>query len=73
MLRGDTPLVIECNPRVQGTMVASLATGNNLIWLALRDKLGFDKPLPIQRTWGTSRLVRHWGGTLTLGDEVIEF
>lgn len=73
MLKGDQPLVIECNPRVQGTMVASLATGNNVIWMAVRDKLEFDKPLKVNHYWGNSRLVRHWGGTVHLDNEVLEF
>lgn len=34
-----TPRVIECNPRVQGTMVASLVAGLNAPWLAVQEAL----------------------------------
>jgi len=35
---GDA-MILECNPRVQGTMVASTMFGSNLIWYAIADKL----------------------------------
>lgn len=73
MMRQREPLVIECNPRVQGTMIASIATGNNVIWMAVRDKLGFDRPIQVTKSWGASRLIRHWGGVIRLENEVLEF
>lgn len=55
-----TPKVLECNPRVQGTMVASLFSGANLIWMGVREALGEPveslparlQPASFQRFWG---------------------
>ncbi len=54
------PKILECNPRVQGTMAATLNTGINLIWAGVLEALGspvasFPKPkfgLPFERYWG---------------------
>jgi len=63
-LRG-VPKVLECNPRVQGTMIAALATGNNIIWASVADlvpdlipetKFDFD--------WTGGRCYRYWGAVL---------
>lgn len=56
-----TPKVLECNPRIQGTMVASVFCGVNLIWLGVKAVLGQslagmnDRPRP-------ARFYRFWGG-----------
>lgn len=34
-INGD-PTIIECNPRIQGTMCASLSAGVNIIWLGVQ-------------------------------------
>ena len=34
------PTILECNPRVQGTMVASVFSGVNVIWMSVREALG---------------------------------
>jgi carbamoyl-phosphate synthase large subunit len=54
------PLIIEINPRVQGTIVAGLGAGINLPVLAIKQELG----LPIsahelQVKWGT-KFSRYW-------------
>ena len=54
------PLLVEVNPRVQGTIVAALGAGVNLPLLAIKQELG----LPIdsselQVKWGT-RFSRYW-------------
>jgi carbamoyl-phosphate synthase large subunit len=57
----DVPKILECNPRVQGTMVASVFSGVNVIWLAVREALGepADKmPEKLQ----VSEFYRYWGG-----------
>jgi carbamoyl-phosphate synthase large subunit len=55
-----TPKLLECNPRVQGTMVLSTLAGANMIYAAVMKALG--EPVPSMRvTWGT-RLMRYWGG-----------
>lgn len=55
------PKVLESNPRVQGTMVASFFCGVNVIWLAVREIMGnpyikIDPPrnekISFKRFWG---------------------
>lgn len=64
------PRVLECNPRVQGTMVASVFGGLNAVWLGVQECLG-ESPdaLPPLRS-ATFR--RYWGGLGIVGDEVFE-
>ena len=59
------PKVLECNPRVQGTMVASLFTGVNLIWLAVRYALGEEPDIP-SPTADSVEFQRYWGGVAFL-------
>ncbi len=67
------PRVIECNPRIQGTMIASLLSGNNLIWLAVREYLDRGLPeLSINPIWPAAECVRYWGSVLRHADGVIE-
>lgn len=50
--------ILEINPRVQGTIVACLAAGVNLPYLAVKRKLG--EPLePITPSWGCE-MIRYW-------------
>ncbi len=54
------PLLLEINPRVQGTIVAALGAGVNLPLLAIKQELGM--PLEPHETtvqWGT-RFWRYW-------------
>ena len=57
------PRILECNPRVQGTMVASALASVNVIWLAVREAVGDGptarelaalrpEPIAFQRFWG---------------------
>jgi carbamoyl-phosphate synthase large subunit len=53
-------LVLEINPRVQGTIVAGLGAGINLPLLAIKQELGLPidaKELNVK--WGT-KFARHW-------------
>ncbi|MXV63354.1 ATP-grasp domain-containing protein [Natronorubrum sp. JWXQ-INN-674] len=52
--------ILECNPRIQGTMVASTLAGSNLIDAAVRAALG-DSPTVESPEWETS-FYRYWGG-----------
>jgi carbamoyl-phosphate synthase large subunit len=52
--------VIECNPRVQGTMVASYFAGANIPWMAIREALGLTQHPEVQIQ--TARFTRYWGG-----------
>jgi carbamoyl-phosphate synthase large subunit len=53
-------LLLEINPRVQGTIVAGLGAGINLPLLAVKQELGMEiKPEELTVKWGT-RFARHW-------------
>ena len=53
---------LECNPRIQGTMVASTISGENLIGRAAKLALGMESE-PIKKiSWGV-KFTRGWGGT----------
>ncbi len=55
------PKVLECNPRVQGTMIASLFSGVNVIWLAVKEAIG--EPLAeIPSVRKPAQFYRFWGG-----------
>ena len=53
------PMLLECNPRVQGTMVMSVMAGANIIAAAVCAALGEEEPEPTIK-WDT-KLVRYWG------------
>ncbi|MDG6923244.1 MAG: ATP-grasp domain-containing protein [Nitrososphaerota archaeon] len=56
-----TPKILECNPRVQGTMVASVFSGVNIIWMSVREAMGYPtKTIP--KNLKTSEFYRYWGG-----------
>ncbi|MEI6155217.1 MAG: ATP-grasp domain-containing protein [Deltaproteobacteria bacterium] len=56
------PKVLESNPRVQGTMVASLFCGVNVIWLSVREIMG--EPCCVIEPQNTNDISfkRFWGG-----------
>ncbi|MFO7152851.1 MAG: ATP-grasp domain-containing protein [Bacillota bacterium] len=70
------PKVLECNPRIQGTMVASSLAGVNLIWFSVRELLG----QPVEPEYIASKLnalkgkrtafYRYWGGVGVIDDMV---
>lgn len=57
------PKLLECNPRVQGTMVTAALAGCNIIWWAVKEALGEkvtpEKPRP---KVNGMRFIRYWGG-----------
>lgn len=53
------PMLLECNPRVQGTMVMSVMAGTNIIAAAVCAALGEEEP-ELTVKWDT-KLVRYWG------------
>jgi len=58
--RTHKPRLLECNPRVQGSMVASTLAGANIIYGAV--KLALDETYPVATTkWGT-KFYRDWTG-----------
>ena len=69
--RDGIPKVLECNPRVQGTMVASVFSGVNVIWMSVCELCG--KPpteVPAQLKRGC--FYRYWGGIGVGGGHVDE-
>jgi len=57
----DTPKVLECNPRIQGTMVASVFSGANVIWFGVREL--FQDPVSnLPQPLRASEFLRYWGG-----------
>jgi carbamoyl-phosphate synthase large subunit len=64
-MQNGKPKVLECNPRVQGTMVASMISGNNLIWAAIADMLPEKiEPLELNSDWHLGSCFRYWGAVL---------
>lgn len=57
------PCILECNPRIQGTAIASYVSGINLIWLAVCEALGWPSP-PIPSRLAGGSYVRRWGGVV---------
>ena len=61
------PKILECNPRVQGTMVLATFAGANIIYGAVKSSLGEQVP-KFDIKWGT-RMFRYWGGIGTYMDK----
>jgi carbamoyl-phosphate synthase large subunit len=63
------PKLLECNPRVQGTMIASLVTGNNIMWAAVADAVpDLIPPVNLTHPWQGGTCYRYWGATLSDND-----
>ena len=62
---------LECNPRVQGTMVASTVAGENVIGRGARLALGLVQEPEQQVAWGTVYR-RTWGGIGIVGEQSYE-
>ncbi|WP_313696288.1 ATP-grasp domain-containing protein [Halorarum halobium] len=69
-LDGDgTPKILECNPRIQGTMVTSTLADANVTYAAAASAAG--EPVPsFDPAWDRS-FYRYWGGIGTADDEVV--
>lgn len=58
-----TPKILECNPRVQGTMVAGVFAGFNLIYYAIKEAIGEPPDSFASRDLRDGlRFLRYWGG-----------
>ncbi len=69
--RDGIPKLLECNPRVQGTMVASVMAGFNLIYYAVMEALGEPAAVDAVEIEDGTRFVRYWGGVGVIGGRVI--
>lgn len=63
--------VLECNPRLQGTMVASLFSGVNVIWMGVKEAMG-EPPEAVPATLRAASFHRFWGGVGIDGEQVDE-
>ena len=63
------PVVLECNPRIQGTMVLSTIAGANLIYGSIKYLLNEDLP-EFEIDWNT-QLLRYWGGVGISNNKII--
>ena len=52
------PYILEINPRLQGTVTASVEAGANIPLIAVESKFGISHDLP-EINWGL-RMIRHW-------------
>jgi len=66
ILKNDIPYIIECNPRVQGSMVISTLGGANIILNSILNLLSEDM-LPMDLKYDTL-FTRYWGGISENGD-----
>lgn len=69
--REGIPKVLECNPRVQGTMVATVFSGTNVIWLSVMELCGdipSGNPTPLRH----ALFHRFWGGIGVSGEHFEE-
>lgn len=63
--QNDEPLLLEINPRVQGTIVAGLGANINLPLLAVQQEIGIPiEPSRIDIRWGT-KFWRYWSEVYT--------
>ncbi len=66
------PRILECNPRVQGTMVASVMAGANLIAWGVAEALGKKIDLSyVKIKWGM-KFKRYWGGIGIFENKIIQ-
>jgi carbamoyl-phosphate synthase large subunit len=73
ILEEGVPYILECNPRVQGSMVASLLSGVNILWLELKYQL--EIPFSTNETQvssNTGEFRRTWSGELIFSNGRIE-
>jgi carbamoyl-phosphate synthase large subunit len=61
------PKILECNPRVQGTMVTSVFAGYNVIWWSIKEVLGEEVSIP-EPIKNKVQFIRYWGG-IAINDE----
>ena len=58
----NLPHLLECNPRIQGTMIMSVLGGANMIYWSVKEALGMKVDLEkIEIKWGM-KFKRYWGG-----------
>ncbi len=64
----NIPKILECNPRVQGSMIMSTNSGANIIYLGVKEVLDEKYELP-EINWDT-KFMRYWGGVGLFNDQI---
>lgn len=64
------PKILECNPRVQGTMIFSTFMGANLIYSSIKSVMNEAIP-SFELNWET-RLIRYWGAVSINKDVMLD-
>jgi len=62
------PKILECNPRVQGTMIFSTFMGANIIYASVKSCMGEALP-EFSLNWDT-KLIRYWGAIGIINNEI---
>ena len=62
------PKLLECNPRIQGSSIASLFSGVNLLWMAVQERLGTQPQTAPTPTHGAT-FARSWEGVVLRGED----
>lgn len=68
MDHANTPKILESNPRIQGTMVASTYAGFNMIYYSVREALGYDVEVSDIKISDNTHIKRYWGA-IAIKDE----
>ena len=68
--KNNEPKLLECNPRIQGTMVMATLSGANIIYSVLKLLLGEEIPR-FDIKWNM-KFIRYWGGISVFNDKFLE-
>ena len=67
-MSAGVPKLLECNPRVQGTMVVSMFAGFNIIENAVKEAVGIRGKIDNLKIKDKIQFKRYWGGVSVIGD-----
>jgi carbamoyl-phosphate synthase large subunit len=65
------PKILESNPRIQGTMVASTFAGFNMIYYSVKQALGQNVELNDINIKNNVKFKRYWGGIGLFGEDLL--
>ncbi len=68
MDQANVPKILESNPRVQGTMVASTYAGFNMIYYSVKEALGYSIEISDIEICDNTHIKRYWGA-IAIKDE----
>ncbi len=64
----NVPMILESNPRIQGTMVASTYAGFNMIYYSVKEALGYSIEISDIEICDNTHIKRYWGA-IAIKDE----